>query len=291
MKYPGALSLASTIVTKIAQGESLEHILRSMLNDGDEHVLHRLGQVPFYFQELFGEISGKYAADPVNYSRLLTEILGSTYEKVALVTLNYDLFLEKALASVEQGRVNSLDAYIQPNRKWMLVKLHGSVNWGRLVPGEARTGSDHAATLELASSIPFEKSRPDRIYQLSDHHERWRDNKFLCPAMILPQEGKYDYLCPEPHVTALTEFLPSCRNFLIIGVSGKDDDLLRLLEGGVHICERVAIVGGSDVAEVRDRFYSTVPQFLGGQVELRHDGFSSFILTGQLDAFLSSLAD
>ncbi len=288
-KYPGAMSLGATIATRIKQGQSLEDVLRSMLDRGEDHVIPRLGQVPFYLQHLLGEISEQYTAVPVNYSRLITDILGPEYDKVALVTLNYDLFLEKSLAAIERKPVTSLDSFAEPDRKWMLVKLHGSVNWGRRVEGAVSNIHDQGNMLKFASEIRIKEGPPNEIYVQNAHNDRWLGDQLLYPVMAMPLAGKYDHMCPEDHVDALKEFLGSCPNYLIIGVSGKDDDLLNLLFENVDRCEQAAIVGGAHVDEVYDRIAETFLQIRGAQRELRHDGFSSFITTVQLDDFLSRL--
>lgn len=290
-QYPGAMSLASTIGLKIRHhGVSMEALLRAMQEEGQHHVLRRLRQFPLYLQHLFWEISTNYTSEPENYTHLVSELLSPQIDKIALVTLNYDLFLENSLRPIEGQQIDNLDFYVLPDRKWMLVKLHGSVNWGRIVKDAVSDVHSNQAAIDLVTHYPVEKNLLDEIILLSHYTHRWSDDlNLIYPALSIPVEGKYEYVCPKSHVSALKEFLPSCPNYLIIGVSGKDDDLLDLLANHITQCERVTIVGGEDVAEVDARFSTKVPQFDSVERKLYREGFNSFIVNREFDRFLSAL--
>src|SRR6266704_1740879 len=53
-----------------------------------------------------------------------------------LITFNYDLMLDDALRSVGI-RINSMDDYVA-NKTYKLIKIHGSVGWGREIETEIK---------------------------------------------------------------------------------------------------------------------------------------------------------
>ncbi|MCH6555896.1 MAG: hypothetical protein IH797_04710, partial [Chloroflexi bacterium] len=100
-------------------------------------------------------------------------------------------------------------------------------------------------------------------------------------------EGKYGFVCPPEHVDALEGFLPSCQNYLVIGVSGRDQDLLDLLDTRVKKCAELMIVGGGDVADAARRFTTKVQFFGGRRAVTDAGGFNRFIMNGTLEEFLA----
>ena len=217
----------------------------------------------------------------------MNSVLGSDFDRVAFVTLNYDLFLEKSLEGIDGSQPTHIDEYAATERKWMLIKLHGSADWGRVVLNTtSRREPTLDVALDLVDQLTFEENQLSEIEITGG--TRWRDNKLIYPAITVPVAGKYEYSCPASHVERLQEFLTVCDNFIIIGVSGQDDDLLDLLAENVKRCSHVAIVGLTKVGEVDARFADHVPAFAGVSRETYKEGFSNF-LKGQLDQFLQRL--
>ncbi len=138
-KYPRARALASNVVIRINRGEALEAVLRSLRDSSDPHIVRQFRQIPLFLQELFGEISEHYTAEPVNYSYLVNQALSASCDRIAFVTMNYDLLLDKAVEVIAAQRIQAmgLSFYCQSDAKWMLIKLHGSANWARPIAGLA----------------------------------------------------------------------------------------------------------------------------------------------------------
>jgi len=180
-----------------------------------------------------------------------------------------------------------MDDYIRAN--WLLVKLHGSVNWGRKVrrPAQRRSSLslDPLANIAIPSTVSpdslaespsaeFLANRFPNVRNLLDktvsQREGYRDHSrrdgedFYYPAMTIPVEGKSGFSGPPDHIQALQEFLPTCQNVLIIGVSGKDDDLLALLKEHLPQCDTVSLVADTESA-TRDvaRRFGEVPHLAG----------------------------
>ncbi len=285
--YPRARALAATITARVRQGESPETVLRMVRDSGEEHLVRQFRHVPLYLQELFLTISRQYTTEPVNYTHLMNSVLGSDFDKVAFVTLNYDLFLEKSLEGIDGSQPKRIDQYAMVGRKWMLIKLHGSADWGRLVLNTPRgRESTNAFALELVDQLPLIENDLGDIEITGG--SRWRNDKLMYPAITVPVEGKYEYACPPGHLQALKEFLAACGDFLIIGVSGQDEDLLDLLNENVKRCTHVMIVGHTGVEEVEARLVPRVEAFARLSRERYEGGFSNFMM-GHLDQFLQRL--
>jgi hypothetical protein len=307
-KYPKARTLASTIAVRVNQGNPLEAVLRDLRDSEESHIVRQFRQIPLYLQELFGEISIHYTSEAVNYTYLVNRLLYSDFERVAFVTLNYDLFLERSIGTIlsrtgAAWKPEHLSFYEEPNRKWMLIKLHGSANWGRLLARRQMKGTwTHEQMLDEVESLafPLEKVLARDITVLASHQERSIKKAGMSdlyyPAISVPVDGKYEFVCPENHIEALRDFLSSCENYLLIGVSGRDRDLTDFLKMHVGNCATLGIVEGDPKAaeEVAGRFYGTVHQFAKANVKkVYNQGFGEFtkVRGNSLDEFLKFLKD
>lgn len=305
-RYPRARSLAAVVLDRLSRDEALEAILRDLAESDEPHIIRQFQEIPLYLRELFGQVSNKYCSEPVNYSRLVNRLLVSDFEEVAFVTLNYDTLLDLALGTIDvAGEILDMAGYIRDN--WMLVKLHGSVNWGRpLLPREkslndmaqieqrvreaAERGVSPSAeylAVELPDVLDLLEDSVEMHAGYGDGHRVWND--FYYPAMTIPVEGKAGFSCPPDHVSALEEFLPTCENVLIVGVSGKDADLLTLLKDHLPRCRTVFLIGHTEGAtkEAVSRFFK-VPQLAAAGGNFFDEGFSTFVRKQQLEKFARS---
>lgn len=131
-EYPRAKAAAATL--GLRGGDTLESAMKEMQDSPEAHIRRQFIQVPVYLRRLFWEISRNFTSMPVNYANLISRVLGSDFKRVALITTNYDTFLERALTSLVDADFSKLDSYIS-DPKWALVKLHGSVNWAITIDG------------------------------------------------------------------------------------------------------------------------------------------------------------
>jgi hypothetical protein len=302
-KYPKARTLASTIDLRVNRGEPLEAVLRGLRDSKEEHIIRQFRQIPLYLQELFGEISDHFTSEPANYSHLVNRLLASDIERVAFVTLNYDLLLEKSLGTIMsnsgiQWRPKKLSFYLEQDRKWMLIKLHGSVNWGRLIQTKPMVQWTHERELDVIDglSATLDMSLSSDITMLASHQQRWKQilnvKNLYYPAISVPVEGKYEFVCPMQHIDALKDFLASCHNYLLIGISGRDMDLIDLLRANIRKCATLGVVEDNprDAEEVAERFDVRVSQFARADVRKFYtEGFSEFTKAKRnpLDDFLA----
>jgi hypothetical protein len=198
----------------------------------------QLAAVRYYLQCMLGECESLWEREAAqgitNYKSLLDQIerFRKPTESVCLVTFNYDSMLERALVAVGI-RVASLEDYVSSDA-YKLIKLHGSVNWGRLVslPGMDNSNLmgrddwtlaneliDHASELQVTDAYRFQYQRP--MVKASGSP--------LIPALAIPLQKKQNYECPSEHLDALKKALPSVRRLLVIGWRAADRPFLELL--------------------------------------------------------------
>jgi hypothetical protein len=137
-EYPLAEQVAPDVRVALQGGAiALEAFLREELRDSPyPHLRSSYLALPLYLQHLFWQVGDSYALQPDNYDRLVMECL--RLDRVTFMTLNYDTILDRRLAI--RDPLASFDDYVKPGRSWGLVKLHGSINWGRPIIGTAVPG-------------------------------------------------------------------------------------------------------------------------------------------------------
>jgi hypothetical protein len=162
----------------------------------------------------------------------------SVTPRVLCVTLNYDLLLDSALERYDGEEFADIDAYISTGRKWSLVKPHGSVNWARILEncpkygdGRFRAPSDlKEAPVSVAESKSFGGTGISHDFYVPRNSEEG----YFYPEVVVPVEREKVFVCPASHTALADEFVRQCGNFLLIGFSARDEDLLRLLKPYVH---------------------------------------------------------
>jgi hypothetical protein len=168
-----------------------------------------------------------------NYVTLLDEIERwrcETREQACFVTFNYDRMLDDAMTQVLHVEFVDLNRYISsPN--YALVKLHGSVNWGR----EIRKGPPALAS---APHTYNHQKLIDEVQQLeiSDQYRivnRYpmfsEDGCFVFPAIAIPLEHKDSFVCPSTHIDHLTKVIPKVDKIITVGWRAMEREFLSLL--------------------------------------------------------------
>ncbi|MBL7150860.1 SIR2 family protein [Candidatus Microgenomates bacterium] len=297
-KYPLVETIASDINRRLKQNkprEGLEQILRSyeerLLQGEDSIITRQFLQVPLYLNDLFGEVSQHFTTQPDEYNTLVSQAVDHA-DQILFLTLNYDTLLEIPL-SINFSVDFSKSSHYTSNPKWMLVKLHGSINWYRGFNSYQMSGTEENDYFENLKSqtLPLSLSDKYMMTAIPGHQHKFIGNSPTYPAITIPVDGKYKLSCPPEMLERAKSFLKECENFLIIGTSGNDKDLLDLLKenakGG-----NTLIVGCEEESTKRTNanFLNTVPQ-LGGIVNryFHKRGFSEFVDSGELDNFLVRL--
>ena len=147
------------------QGSSVpvEQVLDKLQSVADQYLqrYRQLAAVRYYLHFMLLACVKKWNAEApggvTNYKTFLDQLEGlrDPQESICLVTFNYDTMLEDALSVVGMNIENIAD-YIASDR-YKLIKLHGSVNWGREVDTPIENLgrlADWDVAYELMESVP-----------------------------------------------------------------------------------------------------------------------------------------
>jgi hypothetical protein len=225
-----------------------------------------------------------------NYATFLDSIECWRYqysERVCFVTFNYDTILEVAMSQVLGLQVADMSSYISwPN--YSLVKMHGSVNWGREV--ENVPSHPHGLypqfLIDYAGSIKIS----DR-YRLVQRRPMIEDGGVpVFPALSIPVENKDEFSCPKSHVQALSNCLPEVTKIVTIGWRATEADFLSMLRHEIASTPDLFVVSGD-----KGGAEQTVKNLVSPPLKVRAaqsvaTGFTGLILEnlGLLKAFLQA---
>ena len=300
-RYPLAQAVAAEIWPRLrdeADAISLEDFLRDeLLKSPTAHRQSQYWALPLYFQDLLYDCGLRYSTHPDNFDRLVNALLD--LERVVFVTLNYDTIFDRVLG--KYYTFDSLDSYIA-HKHVALIKLHGSVNWGRRIDtrglgaleSDGYRGLCHALAeddtrVEAKITEMWEAPGPDPTQMRSS------SRGVFYPALALPLGPDDEPACPPTHSIALQQTLNqqsygSELHLLIIGYSCLDKTPLAFIgESGSRVASAV-IVNGTEQAG-RDAL-ERLQQHLGGAapwehkdsdfVELFDGGFTAFASPAKL---------
>ena len=209
-------------------------------------VHQELAAIRYYLHVALWSCQNEWAARHrgiTNYAVLLREIERWRYassESVCFVTFNYDTMLEEAMRQVLSLEISDLKSYLQ--KTYSLVKLHGSINWGREIDiAEPQTYNPQrlireAATLQIS----------DR-YVLAAHRPMLREGKaqrLVFPALSIPVERKDEFNCPSEHVQRLKEVLPKVTRIITVGWRATEKDFIDLLRKELTEKPSLMVVSG-----------------------------------------------
>jgi hypothetical protein len=299
-EYPLAEAAAADIRPQLDAGAvAIEQFLRERLRDSsDPYARRRYLAVPLYLQHLLFQISktdgSGYTRHPDHYDALVNAVL--PLDEVIFITLNYDTLLDQRLFLY--SNLHSMDAYIEPGRNWSLIKLHGSVNWGRVV--RERTDASYS------TSIPIVNSLFARLIKVELEDEIvLRDNDDLScarydsaaktlfyPALSVPL-GHDEVVCPPSHHDHLRARLGELYglNLIVIGYSGLDREVLTILKESKNSLRSLLVVSDRQesalgTAEaITQQFHSIAPP------EIVTGGFSELVSSGMLHRFIERIVD
>lgn len=296
-RYPKARMASDEIRVKVKKGEPLEKVLRELQRYSKGNPNSDYYQIPLYLQELTYEISNRYIGYGVGskFDTVVRYIERSKFGKVLYLTLNYDLFLDQSLSVCYNHSFDTMQSYIPDNKKWLLVKYHGSANWGVKVNNADATKRNAAGALGTIKG-KIESDNIIRVLPGGKDDHRFVDGYFHYPAIAVPVEGKTSYVCNDEHVIRARKFIEKCQYFLFIGFSALDEHVLDLLSHAPEM-KGFYIVGGSkDTAKGifnRLRQHNVLKHDYGLNFGsdlvsfLYHSGFSNFV-NEKLEPFLQN---
>ncbi|HLF79916.1 MAG TPA: SIR2 family protein [Dehalococcoidia bacterium] len=293
--FPRAHGIMSDVRSEVRaeKGVAFEETLSELAQSGDPDIVRAMLEVPLALQLYFSRISDRYTNQPINYSALMTRLMRRGI-KVAFATLNYDTLLEQAVAQFTGKSPTPGEFVYQGTQgRWSITKLHGSVDWGFpwFSDGDFHDGVD---AMRMGASVPFTDRRDIEMgipYNLKQR-EHW-----YYPALALPVSGK-GFVCPPEMEQRLARFMGECENFLFIGFSAQDDDVLDFLARNMRKVEpnhippfRGGVVSKDDVDAVCERLSRVPPlsrAFEENLIVRFGQGFTKFI-ENNLHQFLDYL--
>jgi hypothetical protein len=242
------------------------------------------------------EVSRHYTTHPDNTDRLIHAAL--PLDSVLFLTLNYDTILDSRLA-LQTGPIMSMDDYVREDHKSALVKLHGSVDWARSVDvAEIRT-IDSRLTIafdELGEELEQRLDPEIHLRGIADIQNFRYDRtipRLYFPALSVPLGSEDELLCPPNHVDFVRQRLKSSDglNLLVIGYSGLDQEVLRLLRESKNSLRSLLVINqdtqGADQAHGRimDEFPDASPPGPGAS----NASFNTWAQSSELDAYFDDL--
>jgi hypothetical protein len=279
--YPKVQARLDEIRTRLDQGENVEGILRDLYNSAQRNDNHWALGIPLYLRELFWTISRDYLGGSSKFDTLVRCALDSPFDEILFLNLNYDLFLESALERYGSHEFDSLSSYVPNGKRWLLVKPHGSVNWARILENCPTDSAGTPLPSRLQESPIF--SPELRIVMWNRHSHVFYipgggPPGYLYPQIVVPADRPKEFVCPQDHTDRAKAYIDNCQDFLIIGFSARDDDVLDLLQS-MPGRSRVMIVSGMDARAIFKRVSSRVRSLKAKKlvVSFYSAGFSSFI--------------
>lgn len=282
----------------LESGKTVESVLEVMQAeaDSDPRRHRQLAAIRYYLQSAIGACESAWdreaARGVTNYKGLLDliEHARKPDDTVCIVTFNYDTMLEAALPESVGITIRAIDDYVA-SKSYKVIKLHGSVNWGREVEtplenvhavGDERIVNElieRAATIKVTDRYHVVQQRP--IVRLDAQRP-------LAPAIAIPVQKKGTFGCPVDHVDALKACLPQVQRLLVIGWRATDAPFLELLhEHGRQAIRGLVVAGGPERATaVIDNLRRGLDR--PGALLPTKGGFTDVIVQHEADAFLTT---
>jgi len=235
-----------------AKGVSVEAELAKIREEGANWTpaLQELAAVQYYLHVALWRCEGAWQNrhhGVTNYVALLREIRkwrDASSEGVCFVTFNYDRMLEHAMQRVLKLEPRTLDVYA--HKDYTLIKLHGSVDWGREIEGIGDPRAFHTYPIERLISDVANLKLSSR-YRVVSTPPMWSEGDSLVfPALSIPLERKDEFNCPDEHVQRLEQLLPEVTRILTIGWRGAEHRFKSMLRHGLKDMPKLMIVSGSN---------------------------------------------
>ena len=293
-KYP-RLTHILPLLRERSNGRSVEEVLESLLDEGhgNPERQREFASVRYYLCDLLTEVTKNWHSQTdgaTNYAPLVGDILrfNKSNEPVCLVTFNYDLLLEHALYSFDFKR-RLLNEHFDSHPVLKLFKLHGSIDWARLVdlPRGTRLAPQHLIGMadSLKLSDEFVLANPTVPYEM------YNSDQPIFPAIAIPVQTKTQetFECPRSHLAYLQTVLESVTKILIIGWQARKAHFIQLLRSHLSKLQHIMVVSGNsaDAKNILDYFIQQIgPKAAGVSGHLKPGGFTDFVVNRQGDEFL-----
>jgi hypothetical protein len=280
-----------------SRGRSVEEVLESFKEESknNEERQRELVSVRFYLCDFLHKVSDEWnkRTDGVtNYAPLIGDILrfNRNNEEVCLVTFNYDLLLESALYTFDFKRRLPED-HLDSHPILKLFKLHGSVNWSRLVNGQHGNRLQPQHLIEQAPTIQL--SDKFVLANATNSYEMHTFGEPIFPAIAIPVQTKSDdyFECPRAHLAYLATMLDSVTKILIIGWQAREAHFLQMLRNKLPRLGQLMVVGANatDAERILLYFAGEIDKGMASRnCFIGQGGFTDFVVNQEGDDFFKA---
>jgi hypothetical protein len=260
----------------------------------DQLLFRQLLALRLYLRDTLWDCGTRWSAEAdrtTNYLTLVNRIRDwqrFTDADVVLVTFNYDTLLEQACESVLGWNFASVSSYLD-FPKWLILKPHGSVDWGIQIRGARPGASEQEALRVLIGDAEqlFHLDMSIRQYdKLTSRSVLFRNTIYL-PAIAIPLGTKAYFECPPSHLQTFSDSLSAVTRILVIGWRGDEPKFMERFRGILQSAVQIQIVDKGTGQETLENVQNGLVLRLAS-VSRFDDGFSAFLRSMQLEGFLLS---
>jgi len=285
-KYPKCLPLIADLEPRSGEGVSVEEFLEAYQGQADGEARSQLWAIRYYLRDVIQHCESRWdvrTRGVSNYSSLFNQVRRSGH--VCFVTFNYDTLLEQSLRQFDLY-FPSLGSYINDSR-CTLIKLHGSTDWSYWIrKRNTNMAQDEPTPDELIRGAPpidpnsALLTRTDEVPTETDG-ERY----FKVPALAIPVVSKSEFVCPGPHMAALSALLPQVTHIAAIGWRASEKHFLALL--GRHLKQPVVTTAVCANETESNQILGRIHEAgIEGRFEHEADAFTHFVRSHQIESFL-----
>ena len=286
--YRGVRVLAPHLAERC--NASLEEKLLELSQHPDSRLRDCYRDVPPYLRDLILRVTDGYTQNvsPGSHLHLVGSLFGTGHQ-VAFLDLNYDDYLEKALADFDDRlAIKRIRDYVNGDES-IVGKVHGSIHWGvplRWLGTFEDTLAQFGGMTPYAEVVWSGSRQPAREWFAPGGKEA-----LLYPVLTAPLAGK-DHtalVCTRDTLQRLQAFLKGCTHYIVIGTSGQDADLLGFLAQSVSSVQVVHYVNFQQEAtrECQVRVETGCPSFKAASSHVLYPhGFRTYVGSEQFQAFL-----
>jgi hypothetical protein len=290
-KFPQCKRIVPLLRNVTAPG-AFEQTLQGLQAQSERYParLPQLAAIRFYLRHMLWHCEDRWQGlhrGVTNYATLLDllNMWRPPHQPILLVTFNYDRMLERALGHFAQ-KFTEITHYIASER-FLVFKLHGSVNWGRRIQTQIVTEGRHPEQIaheliEQAANLKFVDE-----YRVLDHPDVVNDRaRVYFPAIALPVEQKVAFECPESHLEVLRKHLPRVTRILTVGWRGGEMTFLDLLRQYIPGPVPVQVIAKDD-REATDIGHHLNGNRISLSIDAYSGGFSDYVVSRDGEKFLN----
>ena len=250
----------------------------------------QLWAIQYYLRDVIAECQRNWLSHTyrlTNYTLLLDQI--RRYPRILFVTFNYDSLLEFALDALLDVQYKTIADYAYRSN-YNLMKLHGSIDWEYAVKAQTveLVGNETGPKNLIFAAPVIDKSAV--IVKQGASMPNTMQHYFRLPALAIPTESKFSFVCPDEHVAKLRELIPQVEKILIVGWRAGEQHFLKELKAGLRKPVSVFAACGSNEASTATLEQLKESGLTPGHSRAHPSGFTDLVKSHALESFLAEPA-